>query len=107
MESGTRIDKELRDRKESDGVRSWETEFMLKAWNFLRVSGVHHTLSMYQNLKHVLMPMEPLVMPLEGYSCDDMKLRRGPEFTWEREDSFKQKYPHLYTNRASSPTTRS
>ncbi|GJX21973.1 hypothetical protein Tco_0226418 [Tanacetum coccineum] len=20
--------------------------------------------------------------------------RRGPEFTWEREDSFKQKYPH-------------
>nr|GEY08309.1 reverse transcriptase domain-containing protein [Tanacetum cinerariifolium] len=33
--------------------------------------------------------------------------RRGPEFTWEREDSFKQKYPHLFTNRASSSTTRS
>nr|GFB65984.1 putative reverse transcriptase domain-containing protein [Tanacetum cinerariifolium] len=31
--------------------------------------------------------------------------RRGPEFTWEREDSFKQKYPHLFTNRASSFTT--
>ncbi|GJS46157.1 putative reverse transcriptase domain-containing protein [Tanacetum coccineum] len=28
--------------------------------------------------------------------------RRGPEFTWEREDSFKQKYPQLFTNRASS-----
>ncbi|GJR26606.1 putative reverse transcriptase domain-containing protein [Tanacetum coccineum] len=27
--------------------------------------------------------------------------RRGPEFTWEREDSFKKKYPHLFTNRAS------
>ncbi|GJZ95386.1 putative reverse transcriptase domain-containing protein [Tanacetum coccineum] len=33
--------------------------------------------------------------------------RRGPEFTWEHEDSFKQKYPQLFTNRASSSTTRS
>ncbi|GJR60418.1 putative reverse transcriptase domain-containing protein [Tanacetum coccineum] len=31
--------------------------------------------------------------------------RRGPEFTWEREDSFKKKYPHLFTNQASSSTT--
>ncbi|GJV99313.1 putative reverse transcriptase domain-containing protein [Tanacetum coccineum] len=33
--------------------------------------------------------------------------RRGPEFTWEREDSFKQKDPQLFTNWASSSTTRS
>ncbi|GJZ88356.1 hypothetical protein Tco_0660138 [Tanacetum coccineum] len=33
--------------------------------------------------------------------------RRGPEFTWEHEDSFKQKYPQLFTNRASSSTIRS
>ncbi|GJT87578.1 putative reverse transcriptase domain-containing protein [Tanacetum coccineum] len=33
--------------------------------------------------------------------------RRGPEFTWEREDSFKKKYPHLFANQASSSTTRS
>ncbi|GJX65314.1 putative reverse transcriptase domain-containing protein [Tanacetum coccineum] len=26
--------------------------------------------------------------------------RRGPEFTWEREDSFKQKYPQLFTKPA-------
>nr|GEZ64909.1 putative reverse transcriptase domain-containing protein [Tanacetum cinerariifolium] len=32
--------------------------------------------------------------------------KRGPEFTWEREDQFKQKYTHLFTNRASSSTTR-
>nr|GEX87693.1 putative reverse transcriptase domain-containing protein [Tanacetum cinerariifolium] len=32
--------------------------------------------------------------------------RRAPEFTWEREDSFKQKNPHLFTNRTSSSTTR-
>ncbi|GKB66828.1 putative reverse transcriptase domain-containing protein [Tanacetum coccineum] len=28
--------------------------------------------------------------------------RRGPEFTWEREDQFKKKYMHLFTNHASS-----
>nr|GFC62987.1 putative reverse transcriptase domain-containing protein [Tanacetum cinerariifolium] len=33
--------------------------------------------------------------------------KRGPEFTWEREDQFKHKYPHLFTNRASSSNTRS
>ncbi|GJQ95776.1 putative reverse transcriptase domain-containing protein [Tanacetum coccineum] len=27
--------------------------------------------------------------------------RRGPKFTWEHEDQFKKKYPHLFTNRAS------
>nr|GEV59414.1 putative reverse transcriptase domain-containing protein [Tanacetum cinerariifolium] len=31
--------------------------------------------------------------------------KRGLEFTWERKDQFKQKYPHLFTNRASSSTT--
>ncbi|GJW69361.1 putative reverse transcriptase domain-containing protein [Tanacetum coccineum] len=33
--------------------------------------------------------------------------KRGPEFTWEREDQFKKKYPHLFTNRASSSNTTS
>ncbi|GKB71492.1 putative reverse transcriptase domain-containing protein [Tanacetum coccineum] len=33
--------------------------------------------------------------------------RRGPEFTWEREDSLKKKYPYLFANRASSSTTMS
>nr|GFC05306.1 putative reverse transcriptase domain-containing protein [Tanacetum cinerariifolium] len=28
--------------------------------------------------------------------------RRGPEFTWEREDQFKKKYPHLFTKTAPS-----
>ncbi|GKG51594.1 hypothetical protein Tco_0541978, partial [Tanacetum coccineum] len=27
---------------------------------------------------------------------------RGPEFTWEREDEFKKKYPHLFTKNAPS-----
>ncbi|GJU52320.1 hypothetical protein Tco_1226034 [Tanacetum coccineum] len=80
---------------------------------------------------------EPLVVSLEGIHVDDKlqfveepieimeqeikrlkrsqiplvkvrwNSRRDPEFTWECEDSFKQKYPQLFTNQASSSTTRS
>nr|GEW88134.1 putative reverse transcriptase domain-containing protein [Tanacetum cinerariifolium] len=80
---------------------------------------------------------EPLIMLLEGIHVDDIlqfveepieimeweikrikrsriplvkvywNSRRGPEFTWERKDSFKQKYPQLFINWASSSTTRS
>nr|GEX52173.1 putative reverse transcriptase domain-containing protein [Tanacetum cinerariifolium] len=99
------------------------------------LSRVHHTFHV-SNLKKCYAD-EPLVMPLEGIHVDDKlqfveepieimereikrlkrsrislvkvrwKSRRGPEFTWEREDSFKQKYPYLFTNRASSSITRS
>ncbi|GJY01412.1 hypothetical protein Tco_0359564 [Tanacetum coccineum] len=96
---------------------------------------VHHTFHV-SNLKKCYAD-EPLAMPLEGIHVDDKlqfveepveimereikrlkrsriplvkvrwNSRRGPEFTWECEDSFKKKYPHLFTNRASSSTTRS
>nr|GEZ26575.1 putative reverse transcriptase domain-containing protein [Tanacetum cinerariifolium] len=66
------------------------------------LSRVHRTFHV-SNLKKCYAD-EPLVMPLEGIYVGD-KLQRGPEFTWEREDSFKQKYPQLFTNRASSSTT--
>ncbi|GJT85814.1 putative reverse transcriptase domain-containing protein [Tanacetum coccineum] len=99
----------------------------------LRVEQVHQ-LSMVKTKK--CYADEPLVMPLEGIHVDDKlqfveepveimereikrlkqsriplvkvrwNSRRGPEFTWECEDSFKQKYPQLFTNRASSSTTR-
>ncbi|GJV23997.1 putative reverse transcriptase domain-containing protein [Tanacetum coccineum] len=99
------------------------------------LSRVHHTFHV-SNLKKCYAD-EPLVMPLEGIHVDDKlqfveepveimereikrlkrsrillvkvrwNSRRGHEFTWEREESFKQKYPQLFTNRASSSTTRS
>nr|GFA80594.1 putative reverse transcriptase domain-containing protein [Tanacetum cinerariifolium] len=99
------------------------------------LSRVHHTFYV-SNLKKCYAD-EPLVMPLEGIYVDDRlwfveepveimereikrlkrsqiplvkvrwNSRRGPEFTWEREDSFRKKYPHLYTNWASSSTARS
>nr|GEV12613.1 putative reverse transcriptase domain-containing protein [Tanacetum cinerariifolium] len=99
------------------------------------LSRVHHTFHV-SKLKKCYSD-EPLVMPLEGVHIDDTlqfveepieimeqeikrlkrsriplvkvhwNSRQGPEFTWEREDSFKKKYPHLFTNRTSSSTTRS
>ncbi|GJV59453.1 putative reverse transcriptase domain-containing protein [Tanacetum coccineum] len=99
------------------------------------LSIVHHTFHV-SNLNKCYAD-EPLVMPLEGIHVDDKlqfveelveimereikrlkrrriplvkvrwNSRRGPKFTWEREDSFKKKYPHLFTNQASSSTTRS
>nr|GEY11856.1 putative reverse transcriptase domain-containing protein [Tanacetum cinerariifolium] len=98
---------------------------------FTKVHSIFHV----SNLKKCLFD-EPLEIPLDELHIDDklcfieetveiidqeikrlrqsrnpiIKVRwnskRGPEFTWEREDQFKQKYPHLFTNRASSSTTR-
>ncbi|GKC58693.1 putative reverse transcriptase domain-containing protein [Tanacetum coccineum] len=99
------------------------------------LSWVYHTFHV-SNLKKCYAD-ELLAMPLEGIHVDDKlqfveepveimereikrlkrsliplvkvrwNSRRGLEFTWEREDSFKKKHPHLFTNRASSSTTRS
>ncbi|GKE30904.1 hypothetical protein Tco_1446288, partial [Tanacetum coccineum] len=33
--------------------------------------------------------------------------KRGPEFTWEREDQFRKKYPHLFTKIAPSSSAAS
>nr|GEX12513.1 putative reverse transcriptase domain-containing protein [Tanacetum cinerariifolium] len=98
------------------------------------LSRVHHTFHV-SNLKKCYAD-EPLVMPLEGIHIDDKlqfveepveimeweikqlkqsriplvkvpwNSRRGPKFTWEYEDFFKKKYPYLFTNWASSSTTR-
>nr|GEW77879.1 putative reverse transcriptase domain-containing protein [Tanacetum cinerariifolium] len=54
--------------------------------------------------------------PIEVMDCKVKRLRnshvpidkvrwnssRGPEFTWEREDQFRKKYPHLFTKTTSS-----
>nr|GFA77216.1 putative reverse transcriptase domain-containing protein [Tanacetum cinerariifolium] len=80
---------------------------------------------------------EPLAVPLDGLHFDDklyfveepveivdrevkrlkrsqiplVKVRwnskRGPEFTWEREDQFRKKYPHLFARTASTSSVTS
>nr|GEU58822.1 reverse transcriptase domain-containing protein [Tanacetum cinerariifolium] len=89
------------------------------------MSRVHHTFHV-PSLKKCYAD-EPLVMPLEGIHVDDRlqfveepveiiereikrlkrsriplvkvcwNSRRGPKFTWECDDSFRKKYPHLLT----------
>ncbi|GJX16133.1 hypothetical protein Tco_0216965 [Tanacetum coccineum] len=89
------------------------------------LSKVHNTFHV-SNLKRCYSD-EPLAVPLEGLHIDDKlhfveepieimdrevkrlkqsripiakvlwNSRRGPEFTWEREDQFQKKYPHLFT----------
>ncbi|GKB75157.1 hypothetical protein Tco_0936569 [Tanacetum coccineum] len=111
----------------------WESSYKLELPQEL--SRVHHTFHV-SNMNKCYAD-EPLVMLLEGIHVDDKlhfvgepveimereikrlkqsriplvkvrwNSRRGPEFSWEREDSFKHKYPQLFTNRASSSTTRS
>ncbi|GJU98281.1 hypothetical protein Tco_1327552 [Tanacetum coccineum] len=82
-------------------------------------------------------PFKPLAVPLDGLNLDDQlyfveepveivgrevkrlkrsriplvkvqwNSKRGPEFTWEREDQFMKKYPHLFTKTSPSSSAAS
>ncbi|GJY60768.1 putative reverse transcriptase domain-containing protein [Tanacetum coccineum] len=99
------------------------------------LSRVHNTFHV-SNLKKCYAD-EPLAVPLDGLHFDDKlqfveepieimdrwvkrlkrsriplvkvrwNSRRGPEFTWEREDQFKKKHPHLFTKTAPSSSAAS
>ncbi|GKA29888.1 putative reverse transcriptase domain-containing protein [Tanacetum coccineum] len=94
------------------------------------LSRVHNTFHV-SNLKKCYSD-DPLAVPLEGLHVDDKlhfvegpveimdrevkqlrqsrvliikvrwNSRRGPKFTWEREDQFRKKYPHLFAKTAPS-----
>nr|GEU41249.1 putative reverse transcriptase domain-containing protein [Tanacetum cinerariifolium] len=100
-----------------------------------QLSRVHNTFHV-SNLKKCLSD-ESLVIPLEELRVDDKlhfveepvevmdyeikqlkrsripiievrwNSKRGPEFTWKQEDQFKQKYTHLFTKAAPSPSATS
>ncbi|GKF20914.1 hypothetical protein Tco_0069552 [Tanacetum coccineum] len=99
------------------------------------LSRVHNTFNV-SNLKKCYAD-EPLAVLLDGLHIDDklqfieelveimdhevkrfkkirilivkvqLNSRRGPEFTWEREDQFQKKYPHLFTKTAPSSSVAS
>ncbi|GJV81539.1 putative reverse transcriptase domain-containing protein [Tanacetum coccineum] len=99
------------------------------------LSRVHNTFHV-SNLKKCYAD-EPLAVPLDGLHFDDklqfveepieitdrevkrlkrsriplVKVRwnskRGPEFTWEREDQFQKKYPHLFSKTGPSSSAAS
>ncbi|GJY79490.1 hypothetical protein Tco_0485291 [Tanacetum coccineum] len=100
-----------------------------------QLSRVHSTFHVC-NLKKCLSD-EPLAIPLDEIHIDDKlyfveepveiidqevkrlkqsripiikvrwNSRRGPEFTWEREDQFYKKYPHLFIKSAPSSSAAS
>ncbi|GJS85620.1 putative reverse transcriptase domain-containing protein [Tanacetum coccineum] len=51
--------------------------------------------------------MDREIMRLKQSRIPIVKVRwnsnRGPEFTWEREDQFKEKYPHLFAKSSTAP----
>ncbi|GKA57903.1 putative reverse transcriptase domain-containing protein [Tanacetum coccineum] len=103
------------------GLVAYQLEFLDE------LCGIHNTFYI-SNLKRCLAD-ENLIIPLEEIQLDDKlhfieepveimdhdvkqlkqsripivkvrwNSRRGPEFTWEREDFFKSKYPHLFSNK--------
>ncbi|GJY91104.1 hypothetical protein Tco_0506300 [Tanacetum coccineum] len=65
------------------------------------LKGIHSTFHV-SNLKKCLAEGD-VVVPMEEIQLDDklhMTVRnQGPEFTWEREDKIKKKYPHIFKSK--------
>nr|GFB90689.1 putative reverse transcriptase domain-containing protein [Tanacetum cinerariifolium] len=114
---------------EEIGKVAYKLEFLKE------LSRIHNTFRV-SNLKKCHAD-KPLAVPLDGLHFDDklqfvkepveimdrevkrlkrsriplVKVRwnskRGPEFTWEREDQFREKYTHLFARTASSSSVTS
>ncbi|GJS11492.1 hypothetical protein Tco_0368288 [Tanacetum coccineum] len=118
---------------QGDGKR---LDLLLTKLEFPQEPSKVHNMFHVSNLKKCYAD-EPLAVPLDGLHLDDklhfveepleivgrevkrlkrsriplVKVRwnskRGPEFTWEREDQFKKKYPHLFTKTTPSSSAAS
>nr|GFA40181.1 putative reverse transcriptase domain-containing protein [Tanacetum cinerariifolium] len=118
----SRIQAALDRQKSYTDVRRKPLEFKVGNKVMLKVSpwkGVIQQLSRVHSTFHVsnlkkCLSDETLAIPLDEIQVDDklhfidepVKImnrensRRGPKFTWEREDQMQKKYPHLFANSA-------
>ncbi|GJW72718.1 putative reverse transcriptase domain-containing protein [Tanacetum coccineum] len=83
--------------------------YVSKCLTCAKVKAEHQKLHVDDKLHFVEEPVEVMdreIKQLKRSRIPIIKVRwnskRGPEFTWEREDQFKQKYPHLFTKTAPS-----
>ncbi|GKC83769.1 reverse transcriptase domain-containing protein [Tanacetum coccineum] len=127
---GTSLDMSTAYHPQTDG-QSERTIQTLEDMLLIQLEESVHNTFHVSNLKKCYSD-DPLVVPLEGLQVDDKlhfveepveimdrevkqlrrsrvpivkvrwNSRRGPEFTWEREDQFRKKYPHLFTKTAPS-----
>ncbi|GJV44946.1 reverse transcriptase domain-containing protein [Tanacetum coccineum] len=76
-----------------------------------KVGSVAYKLELPQELSRPVEIMDREVKRLKRSRIPLVKVRwnsrRGPEFTWEREDQFRKKYPHLFTKTAPSSSAAS
>ncbi|GJW59805.1 hypothetical protein Tco_0109140, partial [Tanacetum coccineum] len=83
-----------------------------------KVGSVAYKLELHEELSRVHNTFHE---PVEIMDCEVKRLkrsriplvkvrwnsRRGPKFTWEREDQFRKKYPHLFTKTVPSSSVAS
>ncbi|GJU25537.1 putative reverse transcriptase domain-containing protein [Tanacetum coccineum] len=108
-----------RDRQKSYAdLKRKQMEFQVGDKVMLKVGAIAYKLELPQELSrvHNTFHLHFVEEPVEIMDREVKKLRRsrvpivkvrwnsrrGPEFTWEREDQFRKKYPHLFTKTAPS-----
>ncbi|GJV93892.1 hypothetical protein Tco_1541705 [Tanacetum coccineum] len=114
-------DIKLARQKSYTDMRRKPIEFQVDNRVMLKVGSVAYKLELPQELSRVHNTFHFVEEPVEIMDREVKRLRqsrvpivkvrwnsrRGPEFTWEREDQFRKKYPHLFTKTAPSSSAAS
>nr|GEU66544.1 hypothetical protein [Tanacetum cinerariifolium] len=75
-------------------------ESLVNSLDELRIDNkLHFVEEPVEIMDHKIKQLKRSHIPIIKVRCNS---KRGPEFTWEREDQFKKTYPHLFTNTVSS-----